>query len=342
MGSQTKIQWCDMTMNPWEGCTKVSPGCKNCYAEARNHRFGGGNWGKGAPRRRTSAANWKLPVKWNRDAQYSFQQVEMRDGMIYRGTVEEMAMLRLPEDEIVAANPVRPRVFCASMADWLDDEVPIEWLADLFQLARKTPNLDWLMLSKRPENWAIRIESALKWIESRIEIHPDPDWLIDRDWLADWFVLRKAPHNIWIGTSVEDEKRADERIPELLKIPARIRFLSVEPMIGPIRFLPQTHFGQLVTAGLPLPTGALDWVIFGGESGPGARPCNVEWIRDGIQQCRAAGIRVFVKQLGANAEFSAGHIGLERWTTKDPKGGDMAEFPEDLRIREFPIASNKL
>src|SRR5438309_1214907 len=117
MGENTSIAWCNHTFNPWEGCTKVSAGCAHCYAETRNHRFGADNWGKGKPRRRTSDANWKLPYKWNAQAEK-------------HGT--------------------RLRVFCASLADWLDDEVPVEWLANLLKLIHQTPNLEWLMLTKRP------------------------------------------------------------------------------------------------------------------------------------------------------------------------------------------------
>ena len=334
MSENSKIQWCDHTFNPWEGCTRISPGCANCYAEARNHRFGGGNWGKGKPRRRTSAANWKQPLKWNRD---------------YEAEVKSRLCGTANEDEGVPV-PRRPRVFCASLADWLDNEVPIGWLADLLKLIHDTPNLDWLLLTKRPGWFHSRIAQVCEYHRPSNPIHPDAE-LVER--LNRWSCRNQPPHNIWIGASAEDQKRADERIPELLNIPARVRFLSVEPMLSPIDFtlaLPWNPEHEARKLSSPVLQSQIlrktkipgvDWVILGGESGPNARPCNVEWIRDGIAQCRSAGVRVFVKQLGRIVTIDHPKFeGDEHWIVKlkDPKGGDMAEWPEDLRIREFPIA----
>lgn len=343
-------------MNPWEGCTKVSPGCAHCYAEARNHRFGADNWGKGKPRRRTSAANWRLPLKWNAQA------------------------WKERENDTGPFRARRPRVFCASLADWLDDEVPIEWLADLLWLIRRTENLDWLMLSKRPENFVLRLSaaydhlSALKpdeaegWTAQALALtcHMIDSWL-DRDQANRSFyngpkdVGHIPPANVWIGTSVEDQQRADERIQALLKIPATVRFLSVEPMLSPIDF----GVGE-GTGAASLGLHGIDWAIFGGESGANARPCSVEWIRDGIAQCRAAGVAPFVKQIGRcpcrdmSHDIPAADLGplnktiqeaggdavdIAAWEhhrhnvpfqLKDKKGGDMSEWPEDLRVREFP------
>lgn len=134
----TNIEWCDHTFNPWIGCTKVSPGCAHCYAETRDKRFTGGiHWGRGAPRNRTSPSNWNEPIKWNNGA----------------------AKLAANCSQAFEYPSRRPRVFCASLADWLDDEVPIKWLADLLDLIRDTPNLDWLLLTKRPQNWEKRMGS---------------------------------------------------------------------------------------------------------------------------------------------------------------------------------------
>jgi protein gp37 len=146
---------------------------------------------------------------------------------------------------------------------------------------------------------------------------------------------------VWLGTSVENQKAADERLPHLSRCPAVVRFISYEPALGSLmvqgvangksynwlhNFEGTTNDGR-----------AVHWVIVGGESGPKARPCNIEWIRSIVRQCKAAGVPVFVKQLGANAwaddEFEDRPV---RVGTKDGKGGDMAEFPEDLRAREFP------
>lgn len=259
MAENTAIEWADHTFNPWIGCTKVSPGCANCYAEARDQRFAGGvHWGKGAKRQRTSAANWNLPLKWNR---------------------EEEAKL-VPRAEFV--NPQRPRVFCASLADWLDDEVPIEWLADLLGLIHATPSLDWLLLTKRPQNFHSRIEAALE----------PASWPGRSRYVRDW-LQGTPPANVWIGTTVEDQQRADERIPALLEIPAPARFLSCEPLLGPVDI---THIRKGDDQWFPRQH--IQWVICGGESGPKARPMHVNWARSLRDQCATGGVPFFFKQWG--------------------------------------------
>lgn len=302
MGENTHIQWTDHTFNPWEGCTKVSPGCLHCYAETRNKRFSGGaNWGKGAPRRRTSVGNWNLPLKWNRDATLARHQpcgcvvCVCDDDVQCQGCGAKNCGSHEP-GKLPNSVYNRPRVFCASLADWLDDEVPIEWLADLLDLIRKTPNLDWQLLTKRPENWGARIEGVLKWIEVI------PDWDAPgehrleqlRNWLADWFVLRKPPANIWIGTTVEDQQRADERIPLLQKIPTKVRFLSCEPLLGAV----DLAFGDPKHRTAESYHAYIHWVICGGESGPGARPMHPDWARSLRDQCQQSGVPFFFKQWG--------------------------------------------
>lgn len=339
MSENTKIQWCDHTFNPWEGCAKVSPGCANCYAENRNARFNGGesvNWGRGAPRRRTSAANWKLPLRWNAGGEVCV------DCGGYRGEDQECECGQIG----AIGKTRRARVFCSSLADWLDDEVPVEWLADLLTLIHGTPNLDWLMLTKRPENWKDRLGLACDLNDAGVPICRYDVY----DWIMRWRNRGKFPNNVWIGTSVEDQKRADERIPELLKIPASVRFLSVEPMLESIDLKYACFNGADSFGTMP----GIDWAIFGGESGPGARPCNLEWISDGVKQCVEAGVAPFVKQLGGkpwvdNANnydwpddwgiridggddsFAAGWVKFA-----DKKGGDWNEWPLDLRMREWP------
>lgn len=304
MSEQTTIEWATHSWNPWEGCTKVSPGCANCYAEARNKRFSGGaNWGKGKPRRRTSPATWRNPLKWNREAEMS-----------------EAMSAHEPNEEPIFTH-TRPRIF-PSLCDWLDDEVPIEWLADFLKLIHDTPNLNWLLLTKRPENFTRRVGSLLSTMFLR------------DDWRLLWVEGKQAPANVWIGTSVEDQKRADERIPELLKIPAKVRFLSVEPLLGDVDLAYTCFNGADSFGSMP----GIHWVIVGGESGPGARPCNVAWIRSIVGQCKAAGVPCFVKQLGSQPRCQ-NIIGEPPWgelNLKHKKGGDMTEWPEDLRVREFP------
>lgn len=296
MSENSKIEWCDHTFNPWEGCTKVSPGCLNYYAETRNARFGGGtapNWGKGKPRRLTSAANWKLPLKWNRDY----------IDACWKPPVPGAPPLR------------RPRVFCASLADWLDDEVPVEWLADLLDLIRLTPNLDWLLLTKRPQNWRQRVTDAILW-----------NWCEDDQaamlhaWGCNWLNSRLTPANVWIGTSVEDQARADERIPHLLDIPAKVRFLSCEPLLESLdlsAFFGGPYVGLPGDVIVPNYNFGIDWIICGGESGPGCRPFDSEWARSLRDQCKAASVPFFMKQMGG---------------TRKP----FPAIPDDLMIREFP------
>lgn len=353
MAKETEISWCDSTFNFWEGCTKVSPGCTNCYAEARNNRFHHGkNWGKGAPRLLRSDAYRKEPRKW--------------EAMSYRGRFRQCPECGwrgdVPSDEMDCPTTgcscagldmfcVRPRVFSASLSDWLDDEVPIEWLADLLKLIHDTPNLDWQLLTKRPQNWRPRITAAGDHV---YETGEGP--LIA--WLADWGDFNVPPHNVWIGTSVEDKKRADERIPELVKIPARVRFLSCEPLLEAVSLdnyiLPTLRDAQEAYQGRSTDYPRIHWTIWGGESGPSARACNIDWIAGGVRECRKADVPSFVKQLGSNAQTS--NANLYDWPdkrilvdscciegfaaaglrTKNKKGGDMSEWPHELQIREFP------
>ena len=261
MGANSKIEWCDHTFNPWFGCTKVSPACKHCYAEALTRRTGLVVWGPQAERRISSESNWKQPLKWAKAAK---------------------------------AAGVRHRVFCASLADVFEDRQEVkDARLRLFSLIEGTPDLDWLLLTKRPENMLSMLPV----------VHLEKPW-----------------PNVWLGTTVEDQQRADERIPHLLRTPAAKRFLSVEPMLGPV---------DLVLHGI-------DWVICGGESGHGARPMRIEWVESIIDQCREANVKCFVKQLGeypvwAGAKCSP--IAPARGKCADPD-----EWPESLRVREFPDA----
>lgn len=263
----SRIEWTDHTFNPWIGCTRVSPGCANCYAESLDHRWGHDSWGPGKPRRRTSAANWKQPLRWNEEQQTRY--------------LERHAGEPIPD---------RPRVFCASLADWLDDEVPIEWLADLLDLIRRTPNLDWLLLSKRPQNWRARLDACYSANAVNVEEYSSDLALFILDWIEG-----HPPANVWLGTTVEDQRCADDRIPHLLSIPARVRFLSCEPLLGPV----DIHAGEKRPIGM---RGYFDWVICGGESGPKARPMHPHWARSLRDQCAAAGVPFLFKQWGEHDE----------------------------------------
>lgn len=301
------IAWTNHTQNFWIGCTKVSAGCKNCYAETLDkNRFsktiGGGtkdapvlHWGKGAPRHRTSKSIWNDPFRWNKAAAHAEMTAEGY-GQPY----------------------TRPRVFCSSLADIFDDEVPIEWLADALKVIHLTPHLDWLLLTKRPENWRTRLEAVCE---------------IDGDSMAHHWLRDEAPDNVWIGTSVEDQPAADTRIPHLLKIPARVRFLSCEPLLGPLDLAFTCFNGADSFGTMP----GIHWVICGGESGTNAREFNMQWARDILAQCRAADVAFFMKQMGATCyDQQPGWHGPIVQQFSDKKGGDMAEWPESLRVQEFP------
>jgi len=300
MAENTKIEWTHHTFNPVRGCKKVSDGCKNCYAEKMSKRNPEtlGVWGDDGVRAIAAESYWKQPVKWNRDAE--------KDGE-------------------------RRRVFCASLADVFEDRP--EWIeprARLFDLIRQTPNLDWLLLTKRPDNIIHSI------YQLPLDFWPEETREMARNWL-----YGLPPKNVWLGTSVENQEQADKRIPELLKIPAAVRFLSCEPLLEPVDLLKAFpamgcfSFKDVdETTGEVLADGAgladIHWVICGGESGPNARPMHPDWARRLRDQCKAANVPIFIKQMGS--EYARRHH------FSDPKGGDWLEWAAEFRFREFPNA----
>lgn len=256
MAENSAIEWTDHTFNPWEGCQKVGPGCDHCYAETRNARFAGGvavNWGPGAPRRRTSASNWNKPLKWNAE-----------------------------HEAFYAQHGRRQRVFCASLADVFDNAVDPAWRRDLFALIEKTPNLDWLLLTKRIGNaFQMMVESCGFFEPSRGVYTPRP--------------------NVWIGATITSQAEALRDLPKLLELPAAIRFLSMEPLLGAVDFLEVSaewwKNGYTPWRNAPILYG-IHWVIVGGESGPGARPMYPEWARSLRDQCERAAVPFLFKQWG--------------------------------------------
>lgn len=221
--------------------------------------------------------------------------------------------------------------------DWLDPEVKPEWLAALLDTIRQTPELTWLMLSKR--EWLLRIAQVLDWLDGKRPRQKD-DALYN--WLIDWLEATKPPSNIWIGASVEDQETADERIPELLRIPAAKRFLNIEPLIGLVDLDPWLNEpkNHRVSPARPIGVERIDWVICGGESGNRARPCKVDWIRSIVSQCKVAGVAVFVKQMGRRCLDDSTEsnlldmIGMSQFG--DREGRDPSEWPPDLRVQEYP------
>lgn len=331
MGENSQISWTHHTFNAWIGCARVSPGCTACYAESlATKRMKLPVWGVDAPRKALSESYWKKPHAWNRKA------------------------AKLGE---------RHRVFCSSLADVFEIPPPRNTQAvdvqsaareRLWELIEATPHLDWLLLTKRPENIAKLAPWSALVAEGRYDDRPA------------W------PHNVWIGTTIEDQKRAEERIPWLIEVPAAVRFVSCEPLLESVDlenvepyyirdgerktpFDPTIRIDALrghVKGPDDMLELRVDWVIVGGESGPGSRPFDVEWVRSIVKQCQTAKVPVFCKQLGAHprssgiqvpGEYFPSHVRLEddrrggfRVHLRDRMGGAIEEFPEDLRIREFP------
>ena len=225
----SNIEWTHHTFNPWIGCTKISEGCANCYAEkATPTRAFEIKWGPGQPRRMTSDSNWKQPIAWNKEAEKA---------------------------------GARRRVFCASLADILDDEVPKDWLRYVIETALRTPHLDWLFLTKRSRN-----------------LHRITDYLYA-------VTGSETSPNIWLGVSAENQQRWNERKDDLMKTPAAVHFVSMEPLLGYIRLDDQPSRYRMP-----------DWIICGGESGP--RVMQPAWARSIRDQCAKHNIPFLFKQWG--------------------------------------------
>lgn len=263
MSDQTGIEWADSTFNPWMGCTKVSQACDHCYAERDTRRFGRVQWGSGQPRVRTSAGNWKKPLQWNASACWFIQCNDCG----WRGESKGALCQHCHSGN---TEPARRRVFCASLADVFDNEVDPQWRADLFSLIQQTPSLDWLLLTKRIGNV--------------------------RAMLPEQVIGGGLPNNVWIGATICNQEEADRDIPKLLSVPAAVRFVSMEPLLGPVD-LRQAHMTRERLDNWPVAT-RVDWVIVGGESGPDARPMHPEWARRLRDQCAAACVPFLFKQWG--------------------------------------------
>ena len=344
MAENTKIEWANHSFNPWRGCSKVHTGCANCYAEATSKRNETilGTWGPNGTRVVAADRAWLEVFKWNASA---------------------------------AKAGRRDRVFCASLADVFEDwsgpmlnhegeplyrvsqnggsPKEYDWSAcpglgpcwaltmndvrrRLFGLIDATPSLDWLLLTKRPEN------VRKYWPSVNVQTQEQADERNERGELY--------RRNVWIGTSISDQETMETFLPALAFMDdlAPVRFVSAEPLVGPIDFSMRTD-----GTGSALNAANVNLVIVGGESGPGARPCSVEWVRDIVRQCTEANVACFVKQLGANV-LSRKPFDENEWTSRpvkyryvgdadfirvevsDPKAGKPDEWPEDLRVRQMP------
>lgn len=298
----TSIEWADKVWNPISGCSKVSDGCRNCYAE----RIAKRSWGARSfgdvhchPERLDQPLRWRKPR----------------------------------------------RIFVDSMGDLFHEVVDTEFVRSVFEVMAAAQSHTFIILTKRAQ----RMRSVIDWISCTF------DGSVGTKRRADLSVVGWPLPNVWLGVSVEDQRSVDERIPLLLETPAAVRILSCEPLLGPIDLTklygPCGYYCSEEHGHVDHGREPADWVIVGGESGPGARPCNVELIYSIIKQCRRAQVPVFVKQLGSNCGYSGdrhewfqgracrsadecGYVGVRR--LRDPKGADPSEWPEDLRVHEFP------
>ncbi len=360
--TDSKIEWTDKVWNPVTGCSKVSPGCENCYAERFSKRGLTGDGGGWLP--------WTA-----RNAQYNVR--------CHPDRLEKPLHWRKPR-----------RVFVDSMSDLFHEKVPDEFIDQVFAVMavcggvrhrcfrrecdhegfdcetggaspREQPIQTFQVLTKRPE----RMRSYLGADDRRERIICASETL---GWTWNRFVPESAGwplRNVWLGYSASTQKDLDAGASHLLATPAAVRFLSLEPLLGPIDLMyPETLWKDgppmccngtdCGCQGRPVDppfiwggvdSKMIDWVIVGGESGPGARPCNVEWIRSIVNQCREAKVPVFVKQLGrhpydahdtlkGDGKGGMKKVGEQRapWDLDDRKGANPDEWPEDLRVREFP------
>lgn len=327
------IAWTEETWNPIRGCSRVSEGCRHCYAERMAARFSGpGQPYDGLARSTPSGPRWTGKV-------------------------------RLVEEHL--ADPLRwkrpRRVFVNSMSDLFHEALSNEQIAAIFGVMAAAPQHTFQVLTKRAKRMR---EWFVGGARPNIAVYDAAAEIVAGDWSkmpSDMAKTRSSGGawwplpNVWLGVSVEDQATADARIPHLLETPAAVRWVSYEPALGPVRF---DHLdadaaghaewcqidaltGRHTDMGRPCPDAPsrLDWIVIGGESGPGARPFDVAWARATIAACRAAGVPCFVKQLGARpVQAPAPPVGRYAFAFDDRKGGDPAEWPVDLRVREWPSA----
>jgi protein gp37 len=313
--SKSKIQWTDATWNPTRGCTRVSPGCENCYAERQAIRH--------------VHSGYADLVRYNH----------------IDGSPRWTGKIRLVPEKL--DEPLRwrkPRmVFVDSMSDLFHEDVPDRFIEEAFSVMALAHQHTFQVLTKRPDRMAAFLndrEGKYHWsmIEGGAQRrHHERTGEDPSEWLA---VHGPLP-NVWLGVSVENQKYADERIRLLLKTPAAVRFVSCEPLLGPVDL--SLHLKAEEASAMAFFNSrawhrALHWIIVGGESGPGARPCSIEWIRSIVRKCKESGTPCFVKQVGANPSLKLSPYSdqLFHGLVRDRKGGDPMEWPPDLRVRQWP------
>jgi protein gp37 len=325
----SNIEWTDVTWNPFVGCTKISAGCTHCYAINQAYR--------------NHAMAAKMPNP-GRMKYYEGLTHKKGDRTDWTGFVRFV-----PEALEIPLRWKKPRkIFVNSMSDLFHESIPFEQIDRVVAVMALTPQHTYQVLTKRPERMLEYVQSA----KNRIRIaaidlgrakgieHSDIE---SCQW--DW----PLP-NVWLGATVENQKAADDRIPLLLQTPAAIRFLSVEPLLEKVD-LNLLHVEGITNLdclrghhGVSYPLqgrcNKINWVIIGGESGPGARECNIEWIKSALKQCKSADVPAFVKQLGSRPSNLPTYVSLKD-KLRDRKGANLSEWPEDLRVREFPAESTR-
>lgn len=325
MAQVTSIEWTEYSWNFLRGCSRVSSGCINCYAEKIAARFSD----KGQPYH-------GLAQHWRRESDGKSEAHWTGEIGFYENILLEPLKWKKPR-----------KVFVNSMSDLFHKKTKDEWLDKAFAVMALTPHVTYQILTKRPErmleyltaNTQVNDETVFQTAAARVMTHifsllsrtktPLKSFLklvaegyfVEMEPEVFWFAKWPLP-NCWLGVSVEDQKTADERISLLLGTPAAVRWISAEPLLEPLdirRYLEHEP--------------SLNWCVAGGESGANARPCSLAWLRSIVSQCKTANVPVFVKQLGTVPVF-AGDGGSYRF--HDRKGGDSSEWPEDLRVREYP------
>ncbi len=328
MSDKSAIEWTEATWNPLVGCDRISPGCAHCYAKAQHDR-----------RHKAFLAGKQMPIQYAKP----FEVVQLRPDRL-----EQPLRWRKAR-----------RIFVNSLSDLFHPDVPDAFIDRVFAVMALCPQHTFQVLTKRADRmrayFGVDRYELIERVETQLwEMHTDDTTNAVGSW--------PLP-NVWLGGSVENQHFADERIPLLLQTPAAVRFISAEPLLGPVdltsipvamwRHHPsgtreQVRVNALRSVEYFVDEGsiewpALDWVIVGGESGPGARPFDLGWARSIIAECRAAGVAVFMKQIGVNPRFDLSRDDTSRllirgdhFVCRDKKGGDIDEFPEDLRIREWP------
>lgn len=366
---ESSIQWTDVTWNCIRGCSRVSTGCENCYAEGVAARFSG-----------TAVRDGRIV----RLPYYGLARHAKNGESRWTGDVRFVTEHLL--DPFRRKKP--SRIFVNSMSDLFHEKVSNEQIAAIFGVMAVTPRHTFQVLTKRARRmrewfeWAVNgpvIDGArighvaqIRCSRAAVGIGISPN-------VAGYDTVNGTSRHPWplpnvhLGVSCETQETANERIPHLLSSPAAVRWVSAEPLISPINFnaIDATKAGWRSVNGFPEPTAisafgkwqeapmrarlqnGIDWVVVGGESGGGARPFDIQWARDIVAHCRAVGVPVFVKQLGAVVHHD-GIVGMGRspWPREtgsmdvggkfrkhlvDSKhGGDMSEWPEDLRVRQWP------